>query len=41
MYDKIKYWYESGLWTAEKVKQAADKGIITQDEADSIINGTV
>lgn len=41
MYNKIKYWYEAGLWNADKVQQAADKGIITQAEANSILNGSI
>lgn len=38
MYEKIKKWYEQGLWTAEMVHQAADKGVITQAQADEILN---
>lgn len=39
MYDKIKKWHEQGLWTDEMVQQAADKGIITQEQADEITGG--
>ena len=38
MYDKIKRWYIQGLWTQEMVKKAADKGVITQDEASEILS---
>lgn len=37
MYDKIKKWYILGLWTEEMVKQAADKGVITQAEYDELM----
>lgn len=39
MYDKIKRWYECGLWTSEMVEQAASKKVITQDEAKDILGG--
>ncbi len=32
MYEKIKKWYEQGLWTAEMVHDAANKGLITENE---------
>lgn len=38
MYDKIKMWYEMGLWTEEMVLQAVEKGIITQEQANEILN---
>ena len=37
MYEKIKKWYRQGLWSAEMVQTAAEKGILTADEADSIL----
>ena len=37
MYEKIKKWYEQGLWTAEMVKQATRKGVITEGEQIQII----
>lgn len=37
MYDKIARWYRQGLWTADMVLAAADKGVITQDQAREII----
>ena len=39
MKDKIAKWYKQGLWTAEKVSNAFKKGIITEAEANEIING--
>lgn len=36
MYEKIKKWYRQGLWTAEMVQNAAEKGVITQEQADEI-----
>ena len=38
-YDKIEKWYDQGLWTADMVKTAAEKGKITQAEAAEIIAG--
>ena len=38
-YEKIKYYYEAGFWTAQMVYNAAKKGVITQEEADMIVNG--
>lgn len=37
MYEKIKKWYKQGLWTAEMVQTAADKGVITLEEAADIL----
>lgn len=31
-YDKIKMFYEKGLWTKEQVYEAVDEGLITEDE---------
>lgn len=39
MYKKIKKWYDMGLWTETMVLQAAEKGIITQEQAEEIIHG--
>lgn len=36
MYEKIKKWYVQGLWTAEMVQTAAQKGIITQEQCNEI-----
>ena len=37
MYEKIKKFYDLGLWTEEMVKDALDKGIITEDEYKEIV----
>lgn len=39
MFEKIKYFYEKGLWTAEQVHLAVEKGIITEDEYELIVHG--
>ena len=39
MYEKIKKWYEMGLWTEAMVLQAVAKGLITQEQAKEIIKG--
>ena len=36
-YDRIKHWYEQGLWTAEQVHQAYEKGLITKAEYQEIV----
>ena len=41
MYEKIKKWYKQGLWTAEMVQTAADKGIITKEQAAEILGQEV
>lgn len=37
MYEKIERWYKQGLWSATMVQAAADKGVITQAQADEIM----
>lgn len=37
MYEKIKKWYSMGLWDAEMVRHAWDKGVITEEEYKSIV----
>ncbi len=37
MFEKIKFYYDKGLWTKEMVYQAVEKGLITQDEYLEII----
>ena len=37
MYEKIKKWYKQGLWTAEMVQNAAEKGILTPKQAAEIL----
>ena len=38
MFEKIRKWYSQGLWTAEMVQTAADKGAITKEQASEILN---
>jgi hypothetical protein len=38
MKDKIAKWYKQGLWNAEMVQIAADKGVITQEQAAEILD---
>lgn len=37
MKEKIALWYAQGLWTAEMVQNAVEKGLLTQEEADEIL----
>ena len=37
MYDKIKKWYQMGLWTEAMVRNAVKKGVLTQEQADEIL----
>lgn len=37
MKEKIERWYNLGLWTAEMVLTAAEKGIITEEQAKAIL----
>jgi len=32
MFNKIKRWYEQGLWTKHMVAQAVEKGVITPEQ---------
>lgn len=38
MFERIKKFYNLGLWTNEMVKNAVDKGVITEDEYTKICN---
>ena len=38
MFEKIKKFYNLGLWSESMVNDAVIKGVITQAEANSIIN---
>lgn len=38
MYEKIKKFYKLGLWSKEMVANAVVKNVITQEEADTILN---
>ena len=37
MKEKIKRWYEQGLWTTEMVRNAVIKGKLTEDEYREIV----
>lgn len=37
MKEKIKRWYECGLWSAEMVESAVAKGVLTREEAGAIL----
>lgn len=32
MFNKIKSWYDHGLWSKEQVRNAVEKGQITEEE---------
>lgn len=38
MYEKIKKWYKQGLWTEAMVQNAVAKNVITEDQANEILN---
>ena len=37
MYNKIKGYYDTGLWSEERVKNMVIKGVITEEEYASIV----
>lgn len=39
MFEKIKKWYELNLWSADMVRNAQEKGVITDEQAEDIISG--
>lgn len=39
MFEKIKKWYKQGLWTAEMVRNAVTKSVITEEQFRKIIRG--
>lgn len=39
MFEKIKKWYNQGLWSKEMVQNAFNKGILTEEEVKTIIEG--
>ena len=41
MKEKIMRWYKMGLWTEEMVKNAFDKGVLTEEEVSIILNNEV
>ena len=38
MKEKITKWYKQGLWTEDMVLNAVKKSVLTEDEADQILN---
>ena len=36
-FDKIKKYYDSGLWSKERVRNVTNKGFITEEEYASIV----
>ena len=38
MFEKIKKWYRMGLWNEAMVRNAVKKGIITEAQAEEILN---
>ena len=38
MYDKIKSYYDTGLWSEERVRNMVIKGIITEEEYKNIVD---
>ena len=38
MYEKIKKYYDTGLWSEERVKNMVIKGIITEEEYKNIVD---
>lgn len=39
-FEKVKYYYEAGLWSAPMVKMAVKKGIITKEQYTEITGKT-
>lgn len=37
MFEKIKKWHKQGLWTAAMVRNAFEKGVITEDQLKDIL----
>ena len=38
MFEKIKKWHNQGLWTEKMVLDAVEKGILSEAEANEILN---
>ena len=38
MFEKIKKWYSQGLWTEEMVQKAVEKGILSEKDANEILD---
>lgn len=41
MKEKIAKWYKQGLWTAEMVRNAVEKGLITEEDYKEIVGEEV
>lgn len=39
MFEKIRKWYQQGLWTADMVRQAGEKGVLTAAQVAEILEG--
>lgn len=37
MFEKIKRWYNQGLWNEKMVHDALDKGVITEEQYNEIL----
>lgn len=37
MKDRVAKWYKQGLWTADMVRNAAKKGVLTEDDVSEIL----
>lgn len=37
-YERVKYYYEAGLWSKPMVKMAVKKGVITKEQYHEITN---
>lgn len=37
MFERIKKWYKQGLWTIEMVRNAVEKGAITEEQFKEIV----
>lgn len=41
MFERIKKWFQLGLWNEKMVKDAAEKGLLTMEEAVSMLGDRV
>lgn len=39
MFEKINQWFLQGLWNGTQVNNAAEKGVITFEQAEQILKG--
>lgn len=40
MFERIRRWYDKGLWTRNMIYDAVIKGVLTSEQADEILNRT-